>query len=117
MKGRCGSQKGDTISEGYKNKTGYKTATFMPDVWHHLVYQVSFKHICVHVSAIGIKCFYLWVCLCVHAFILGRRFTYVCLCACEVCVNRDRRRGVRTCPCIIHEADLAEESRGSSVLL
>lgn len=45
-----------------------------------------------------------------------------CVCACQfffffVRVNRDERRRVRVWPCIIHEADLAEESRGTSALL
>lgn len=31
-----------------------------------------------------------------------------CVCVCQVCVNRDERHRVRTWPCIIHEADLAE---------
>lgn len=33
------------------------------------------------------------------------------------CVNRDERHRVRAWPCIIHEADLAEESQGISALL
>lgn len=47
--------------------------------------------------------------LCVRASVLVR--------ACQVCVNRDERCGVRAWPCIIHKADLAEESLGSPVLL
>lgn len=39
------------------------------------------------------------------------------VCVCQVCVNRDERRRVRAWPCIIHEADLAEESQESSALL
>ena len=35
------------------------------------------------------------------------------MCVCQVCVNRDERRRVRAWPCIIHEADLAEDSQGS----
>lgn len=49
--------------------------------------------------------------VCVHSSFGAR------LSVCQVCVNRDERCGVRTWPCIIHEADLAEESQGSPVLL
>lgn len=47
--------------------------------------------------------------LCVRASVLVR--------ACQACVNRDERCRVRVWSCIIHEADLAEESLGSPVLL
>lgn len=53
------------------------------------------------------------VCVCVHPW----AHAHIRVCVCQVCVNRDERRGVRAWPCIIHEADLAEESRGSSALL
>ena len=62
---------------------------------------------CVRVflqSSLG-ACSHTYVCVC------------VCVCVCQVCVNRDERHRVRAWPCIIHEADLAEESRGSSALL
>ncbi len=41
--GRCGSQMGDKISEGYKDKETYKSATFEPRcVMLYLFYQVCF---------------------------------------------------------------------------
>lgn len=52
-----------------------------------------------------VPCALAHVCVCVSGFFFFVR------------VNRDERRRVRVWPCIIHEADLAEESRGTSALL
>lgn len=60
------------------------------------------------VPLVLIRLSFSWVCLCVRA-----QSSHMCVC--QVCVNRDER--VRAWPCIIHAADLAEESRGSHALL
>lgn len=61
------------------------------------VFMCSYNHLWAHA--------HIRTCVCVRARV------------CQICVNRDERRRVRAWPCIIHEADLAEESRGSSALL
>lgn len=94
--GRCGSQMDDKISEGYKDKEMYKTASYLIPVFCTLY---------VFMSAVDMKCVnvYTFILMCVHV--------------CQVCVNRDERHRVRAWLCIIHEADLAEESQGSPALL
>lgn len=64
-------------------------------------------------SVLAIQCVHLRMCLCVRVFMLMFERVRVC----QVCVNRDERHRVRAWPCIIHGADLAEESQGSPALL
>lgn len=82
----------------------------------YLFHHVRFWHLIllyVFLSALDIKCFlFVEVFMCACSQSLGSH-----MCVCQVCVNRDERRRVRAWPCIIHGADLAEGSRGSSALL
>lgn len=104
---------GNKISASHKDKVRCKSATHVSDVQGVYKFGFLFCHFIGLCQALHIKLFLfaaLRVCVCVRA----------CMSACaRACVRliEMRGRGIRAWPCIIHEADLEEESRGSAALL